>query len=63
MWTKEEVSTSVEASRGGPLLIAQMQGTARTFMVAQLETIGAVFSTNNLTTYNGCMLDATGLQH
>eukprot|EP00975_Prorocentrum_lima_P062925 12888365-Prorocentrum_lima.AAC.1 len=58
-----EISTSAEAARRGPLLISQMQGTSRTFMVARLEVTGTLFTTGGTANYNGHMLTAIGLQH
>eukprot|EP00975_Prorocentrum_lima_P045275 9481218-Prorocentrum_lima.AAC.1 len=59
-WTKDallwEVSTSVELQRRGPLLISDMQGTAKTFMVAQLETYGALYSGGGYAIYYGQLM-------
>eukprot|EP00975_Prorocentrum_lima_P060916 12774664-Prorocentrum_lima.AAC.1 len=57
-----DVSTSVKASRPGPLLISQMQGAARTYMVAKQETSGESFSIGGAFCYNGNWLNASGLQ-
>eukprot|EP00975_Prorocentrum_lima_P014883 3156843-Prorocentrum_lima.AAC.1 len=57
------VSTSVEQHRRGPFLISQMQGTARTYMVAQLEVPAELFTRGGRASYHGHVIEVSGLQH
>eukprot|EP00975_Prorocentrum_lima_P055300 11598080-Prorocentrum_lima.AAC.1 len=68
-WKKDvvlwDISTSVEPTRKGPLLISQLKGTAKTYMQEQMGDHSSLFQNGGVFLYpppHGS-LDLTGIQH